>query len=262
MTRFAMIAIAVTAVAGCKQAADQDSLAAEVSIDSTNVNQAESTLLASAVDGSETATGLVAAAPTPQGVADWITAHAGARYSPAGCATATESGLTVKIVFNQCTGPRGLRQVSGELDLTVSAGAGGAIDIAAHAADLEIGMATISLDSTAVYTATSSSQSLDVTTHGSGTGPLGNTISHDGQYTATWDATCVSVEGSWSTEVGAAQRSTTASVMRCADQCPTGTITRDTFAGRTIDITFDGTPVAKWTTSTGRSGTFTLPCGL
>ncbi|HTJ47122.1 MAG TPA: hypothetical protein VL463_33705 [Kofleriaceae bacterium] len=262
MTRFSLIAIALAAV-GCKQAADSDALTAELAVDSTNVNQAESTVLASAVDGSEAGAGVgLVGAATPQGVADWITAHAAARYSPAGCATVTESGLTVKLVFDDCTGPRGLRQLTGEMDLTVSAGSGGAIDIAAQATNLEIGQATMSVDSNAVYTASGATKSLTVTTQGSGTGPLGNTIQHDGQYTATWDASCVSLEGAWSTDVGQTQRSTTASVMRCADQCPTGTVTRDTFNGRTIDITFDGTDVAKWTSSTGRSGTFTLPCGL
>ena len=262
MTRLFAIASIVFTIAACKQAGDLDSLDAELAVDSTNVNQAESTMLASAVDGSEAATGAGLTGATPQGVADWITAHAGSKYSPAGCATVTESGLTVALVLNDCTGPRGLRQVSGEIDLTVSAGAGGAIDIAATATNFQIGQATVSIDSSAVYTVSGTTKSLAVTTQGSGTGPLGNTIQHDGQYTATWDADCVSIEGSWSTEVGAAQRSTTASVMRCADACPTGTVTRDTFRGHTIDVTFDGTAVAKWTTSTGRSGTIDLACGL
>ncbi len=262
MTRLFAIATIIFTAAACKQQGDLDSLDAELAVDSANVNQAESTMLASAVDGSEAATGVALTGPTPQGVADWITQHAAARYAPAGCATVTESGLTVKLVFDQCTGPRGLRQVSGEIDLTVSAGAGGAIDIAAAATNFEIGQATMSIDSQGVYTVSGTTKSLAVTTSGSGTGPLGNTIQHDGQYTATWDASCVSIEGSWSTEIGAAQRSTTASLMRCADQCPTGTLTRDTFRGHTIDVTFDGTAVAKWTTSTGRSGTIDLPCGL
>ena len=262
MTRLFAIATVIFTVAACKQQGDLDSLDAELAVDSANVNQAESTMLASAVDGSEAATGVALTAATPQGVADWITQHAAAKYSPAGCATVTESGLTVKLVFDQCTGPRGLRQVSGEIDLTVSAGASGAVDIAATATNFEIGQATMSIDSQGVYTVSGTTKSLEVTTSGSGTGPLGNTIQHDGQYTATWDASCVSIEGSWSTEVGAAQRSTTASLMRCADQCPTGTLTRDTFRGHTIDVTFDGTAIAKWTTSTGRSGTINLACGL
>jgi hypothetical protein len=265
MTRFTSIALAITtlSIAACQAQSDQDALSAELAVDSTDVSQSESALLASAVDGAEVApAGLVAAAgPTPQGVADFIAQHAPQRYQPAGCVTVTQAGLTVKLVFAQCTGPRGLRQLSGELDLTASAGAGGAIDVAAHAVDLEVGQATMTIDSAAVYTVAGATKSLAVTSHGTGTGALGNAITHDGAYTTTWDASCVSIDGSWSTEVGEAGRSTTASVMRCMNECPTGTITRDTFRGRTISITFDGTATATWSTSAGRSGTVALPCG-
>jgi hypothetical protein len=264
MSRFTLaLALVTTTLVGCKQqTGDLDSLDAELAVDSTNVSQGESEILSSAVDGSEAATGVTAAPlATPQGTADWIAAHAAAKFSPAGCATVTESGLTDTITFADCTGPRGLLHLTGSIAITVSAGASGAIDLSASATDLEVNNATISIDSTAVYTVSGTSKSLAVTTQGSGTGPLGNTIQHDGQYTASWDATCGSIEGSWSTEVGAAQRSTTANVMKCANQCPTGTITRDTFRGHTITVTFDGTAVAKWTTSTGGSGTVDLTCG-
>jgi hypothetical protein len=263
MSRFTLaLALVTTATLGCKQqGGDLDSLDAELAVDSTNVSQGESAILASAVDGSEAATGF-APAPlaTPQGTADWIAAHAGAKFSPAGCATVTESGLTDTIAFSDCTGPRGLLHLTGSIAITVSAGANGAIDLSATATGLEVNNATIDISSSAVYTVSGASKSLAVTTSGSGTGPLGNTIQHDGQYTASWDATCESLEGSWSTEVGAAQRSTTANVMKCDSGCPTGTITRDTFRGHTITVTFDGTAVAKWTTSTGGSGTVALAC--
>ena len=265
MTRFTSVAIlfaASAAAAGCKMNGDADTASAEGAIDSTDSASSESAFLTAAMDGSETATGFTApATPTPQGVADWIDAHVGSRFLPAGCAVASESGLTVKVVFTNCTGPRGLVEVNGEVDFTISAGTSGAIDVAAHAADLQVGAATLGFDSSAAYTVSGTTKSLAVTTQGSGTGPLGNQIIHDGDYTATWDATCVSVDGSWSTSVGEKSRSTTASVMKCENACPSGTITRDTFLGRTITITFDGTNVAKWETSAGRSGTINLPCG-
>lgn len=262
MTRFTSFAFLIAvAAAGCKMQGDTDTASAEGAIDSTDSTQSESAMLSAAMDGSEAAPGVAPAVPTPQGVADWIDGHIATRFLPAGCAVATESGLTVKVTFSNCTGPRGLREINGEVDFTISAGTGGAIDVAAHAADLQVGAATMSFDSTAAYTVSGSTKSLAVVTHGEGTGPLGNQIIHDGDYTATWDATCVSVDGSWSTEVGEKSRSTTASVMKCQNACPTGTITRDTFLGRTITITFDGTNVATWETSAGRSGTVSLPCG-
>jgi hypothetical protein len=263
MTRFTTLALAVvtTAAIGCAQQENGDSLEAELAVDSTNVSQGESGILAAAVDGSEAATAVaLVGAATPQGTADWIAQHAGARFSPAGCATVSQSGLTVTIAFADCTGPRGLPHLTGSVAITVSAGAGGAIDLTASASGLEVNNATIDIDSSAVYTVSGSSKSLAVTTKGSGTGPLGNTIEHDGQYTVGWDASCASLEGAWSTETTDAKRSTTANVQRCAGQCPTGTITRDTFLGRTITVTFDGSSVATWTTSAGRSGTINLPC--
>jgi len=264
MSRLASLSIAPLALlvlaAGCK-AGGTDSLAAELAVDSTNVNQAEGALLSATVDGSEAAAAAGVAPATPDGVATWIAQHAASRYSPAGCVTVTQNGLDITLVFDQCTGPLGLRQLDGELDLSVSLGAGGAIDVTAHAAGLQIGQATMDLDSTAVYTVSGTTKSLAVTTHGTGVGALGNDVVHDGDYTATWDTSCVSIDGSWSTEAGDKARSTTASIMRCAGQCPSGTVTRNTIAGRTIDVTFDGTSTATWTSSSGRSGTILLACG-
>ncbi len=264
LTSLISATFALLAINGCKASTDPDGTSAEAAVDSTDSTQAESTLLASAVDGSEAATANVTsnAAPSAQAVADFIAQHAAARYAPAACATVTENGLTVSLVFAGCTGPRGLRELNGELDLTISAGAAGAIDIAAAATNLQVGQATIDIASSAVYTVSGSTKSLAVMTQGTGTGPLGNAITHDGSYTATWDDSCVTVDGNWSTEVGDASRSTTASVMRCEDQCPSGTITRDTILNRTITITFDGSATGSWSTSAGRSGTFPLPCGL
>ena len=255
---FALLALA----AGCRAGAGTDTLAAELAVDSTHVNQAEGALLSATVDGAESASAAGVAPATAEDAATFIAQHAATRYSPPGCVTVTQTGADVTLVFDQCTGPLGLRQLDGELDLSVALGAGGAIDVTAHASGLQIGAATMDLDSTAIYTVSGATRSLAVTTHGTGVGALGNDVVHDGDYTATWDASCVAIDGAWSTEAGDRARSTTASVMRCADACPTGTITRDTIAGRTIEVTFDGTDTATWTSSTGRSGTILLACGL
>jgi hypothetical protein len=146
--------------------------------------------------------------------------------------------------------------------VAVTSAVGGAIELTGTAEDLQIGGATIDIDATAIYTATSSGASLAVTTHSAGTGSLGRSIEHDGEYTVTWTASCIAVHGAWSTEIGQAGRSTTADLMRCLDQCPTGSLTRNTFGGRTITLSFDGTDVATWMTSRGRSGIVQLACGM
>ena len=246
------------ALTACDRGVDDEEIA-EAAASSSGAGQAEASLLASAVDGA-LAAGVAPA--TPETVATFIATHAPGRYAPAGCATVTQAGLTVTIAFDQCTGPRGLRQLDGTLALTVAPAAGGAVAITAHAVDLSIGRATIDVDATAVYTVTGADHALDVTTHSAGIGPMGYALVHDGDYTATWDASCGAIDGAWSSARGDASRSTTVSVMRCLDACPTGTVTRTTVRGNTIELTFDGTATATWSSSAGGSGSFALPCGL
>ena len=119
---------------------------------------------------------------------------------------------------------------------------------------------TLDIAATATYTSSNGTQSLAVVTHTSGVGGAGFEIAHDGDYTVSWDASCVSLEGAWSSSRGELARSTTANVSRCVNECPTGTITRKTVRDNEIDITFDGTSTASWSTSRGGSGTFQLAC--
>ncbi len=232
---------------------------AELTADSTTSASDEGTLLTSAVDG----TNISGAAPvTPDQVAAAISARAVARYSPAGCVTVTQSGPHVTMAFAGCVGPRGLRALNGTLELALSAGAGGAIAIDASAADFHIGESTLQIAATATYSGNGDSQSLAVLTHTTGVGGLGFAIEHDGNYTVTWDATCVSLAGAWSTQRGDASRSTTADISRCIDACPIGTVTRNTVRDRQVTLTFDGTATASWSSSAGRNGTFPLACGM
>jgi hypothetical protein len=235
-----------------------DGEAAELAADSTQTANEEAALLSSLIDD----TSASVAAITADDAAAAIAARAAQRYSPSGCVEVTQNGSNLALEFSGCTGPRGLRQLNGSLALVVSVGAGGAIVVDASANDFQIGGATLDLAATATYTGSGTTQSLAVTTRTAGVGGRGFEIAHDGDYTVTWDSTCVSLEGEWSTDRGDAQRSTTADVMRCIDQCPIGTVTRNTVRDRRIEITFDGSPTARWTSSAGGSGDFPLACGL
>lgn len=248
---------AVLALAACpRRGNDGDGELAELSADSTQTTSDEGSLLSGLMDGASA--NLVAV--TADQAAAALVARAEARYNPNGCLAATQSGSTVTLVFANCIGPRGLRALNGTLTATVSVDAAGAIVVAASASDFHIGLSTLDIDATATYTGSGASQQLAVVTHTTGVGGLGFSLEHDGDYTLTWDASCVSLEGAWSTERGDASRSTTADVTRCIAECPIGTITRDTFRGRTIAITFDGTSTASWSSSAGGSGTFQLAC--
>jgi hypothetical protein len=98
------------------------------------------------------------------------------------------------------------------------------------------------------------------------TGPRGNAIDHNGNYTETWDpaTTCRSINGSWSTEltspVATAERANTVNVSRCGTGCPTGTLTHTFIGGATLTVTFDGSSTAQWSASTGLSGSVQLSC--
>jgi hypothetical protein len=250
-----LVALSTTLTACPRRDSDLDIEEAEIASDSNQLSQVEGSLLASLADGAPTAS---VAPATPDGVAAYIAANAPRRFLPAGCATATQNGASVVIVFDNCTGPRGLRTVDGTLDVTASS-AGSAIALTASATNFHVGRATMDIDASATYTA----GSLAVSTTSSGTGPFGREITHDGDYTLTWTPTCVAIDGAWSTSGADRMRSTTADLQRCLDECPSGEIARTTVDGRVITLAFDGTPTVHWSTSKGRSGTFELiGCGL
>ena len=244
----------VTTLAACNRREDTDVAIAETAVDSATVGNAEGSLLAASLEG---ATNTVAPAAI-EDVAAMIAAAAGQRFQPAGCAVGTSSGNTVTIAYTGCTGPRGLRAVDGTLTLSLRVGAGGAIVADASATDFQIGDAVLDIASTATYTP----GNLAVSTTSQGVGPLGRSFEHVGDYTVAWTSTCVTVDGAWSTSTGDVARSTTADVMRCIDECPTGSISRTTIRGRVITIELDGTDTARWTSSGGGSGSFPLACGL
>jgi hypothetical protein len=240
--------------------ANADLADAKRSVDSATIVQGESALLVSTIEGLGTGNKRALSGRTAAQVAEYIAAHASGRYSPPSCVTTNVNGATVVLVFNNCTGPRGLRQVTGQLAEAVSVDAAG-VHVHASATRLQIGQSTMDIDSMTVYTVSGETRSMSVTTNGAGTGPLGNSIVRQGDYTVTWDASCVSTNGWWATATGESSRSTTAQLKRCNHQCPTGTVTHtQTRGGRMITITFDGSAVAKWTTNSGKSGTINLIC--
>ncbi len=269
---FVLGSLALGTLIGCVKSANTSSSAdsAETAVDSQDTVEAEGNMMAAVSDGADQA-GVAAvaapAAPTADQVAAYIASHAPARFLPAGCATATASGANVVLQLSDCTGPRGLLHVTGELDLAVSIPAAGGIQINGMSnGTLEVNQASLTVNSQALYQASGTGRTLTVSTQGSGTGPLGNDVVHDGNYTVSWDSTtqCHTLDGSWSTEIttstASATRSNDVMLSRCAGGCPTGSVVHHGFGGLTLTITFNGTNVASWSTSTGKSGTVNLQC--
>ena len=245
---------------GClrKDAGGTGLATAESAVDSSDSTEAEGNLMMAAVDGSST-TGLLA--PTSAQVAAAIAANIAVRF-PSGCATAVATGATVAITYTNCTGPRGLVHVTGEMDLAITVALTGTIAVHGTSTGLSVNGATLDVDADATYGVTGTTHTLAVQTTGSGVGPRGNTVDHDGNYTITWDtgSQCGSIAGHWSTEIGAATRSNDVDLMRCAGSCPAGTVTHKFLGGSSLTLTFDGSAVATWSASTGASGSVNLSC--
>src|SRR5512140_2263920 len=171
------------------------------------------------MDGAEV-TGLLPA--TADQIAVRVAANVAGRWA-SGCAKVTQTGANVVITFTDCTGPRGLVHVTGELDVAITL-SGTTITAHGTSSDMKVNRANLVIDATATYTVTGTSKTLTVTTNGAGTGPRGNEIEHQGNYTVTWDSAsqCRSIDGTWQTDLGVRERSNDVTLSRCDGGCPTG----------------------------------------
>lgn len=266
MKTFALLALAlVPLVPACMTKDSLGSDSPESQMDQNDSVQAESDLMVATTDGADQATASFAPGVTSANVAATIAANINTRWGS--CAAAVATGANVAVTYTDCTGPRHLVHVTGELDLAVTLDvAAGTLAVHGTSDSLKVNGADLVIDATATYSRTGDDQQLVVHTNGAGVGPRGNEVDHTGDYTATWNATtsCGSIAGHWQTDVssasGSAERSSDVDVMRCGDACPTGTLTHHYLRGASLTITFDGTATARWTTSVGGSGTFALQC--
>ena len=258
--RVALIALLGSSLlTGCIKKDDSSEDSAASAVDSSDGVSAEGNTMMAAVDGSDMAS---LGAVTSEQVTAAIVANVALRWTPSTCATVTSSGSNITIKYNDCTGPRGLVHVTGELDLAVSVSLAGVISVHGTATNLQVNNAVLTIDADATYEVSGTDHTLTVMTMGSGTGPRGNAIEHDGNYTVTWDTTsqCGSIDGTWSTEIGSADRGNDVNLSKCAGSCPTGTVTHNFLAGASVTVTFDGSDIATWSASTGASGSVTLTC--
>lgn len=249
-----------TALVGCMRDNDDDLVTAESALDTADSVQAEGDLMAVNIEGAD------ASALTADEIAVRIAANIGLRW-PSSCRTIEQNGNAITVTYNDCTGPRGLLHVSGQLVLTVQVKTDGSIAVHGTSGNLTINDAHLVVDVDALYARNGTTHTLDVMTSGSAVGPRGSELDHVGDYTVTWDGStqCRSIVGSWATDATladgrTASRSTTADVSRCAGGCPTGSIARTFRNGVTLTVTFDGTSTAQWETSAGRSGTTMRGC--
>ena len=260
MNRLTTFVFLGSALVGCMRNGHDDLVTAESALDSADSVQAEGDLMAANIEGAN------ATALTTDEVAVRIAANIGLRW-PSSCRTIEQNGNAITVTYDDCTGPRGLLHVSGQLVLTVQVKEDGSIAVHGTSGNLTLNDAHLVVDVDATYATSGTTHTLDVVTTGSSVGPRGE-LDHVGDYTVTWDSStqCRSLVGSWATEATLADgrtgsRSTMTDIERCLGGCPTGTVARTFRTGVTMNITFDGTATAQWTTSNGHSGTKLLPCG-
>ena len=184
-------------------------------------------------------------------------------FAPSGCATATTATNQVTYTLANCTGPYGMVKMTGTVTAKFSLSGLTALDIEVSSTGLKVGGATLNLAANATYQKGSSSYTLSVASTTNGQSSRAGSISQMGMYTIGWDASCIQLDGSFSTTI--LQQTWTTSVAgyeRCGSACPksNGMVTVTGPSNRSITVSYSGGGTAFATTSEGQSGMIALPC--
>jgi hypothetical protein len=192
----------------------------------------------------------------------------GSWFQPAGCIQATidTTAMTATYVFNGCTGPLGLVELDGTVDMTWSDTANQlTLNYAAHG--FKINRATIdSWQATAVITASGSARHVTWSAQLNGTTGRGRAFMRTNDKTIDWTVgqPCITVSGqSDGTIVGVELKTTIDSFRRCAAECPQAgseISVLNVKNGNTIDIKYSGGPEAVLTID-GHTTDIGLACG-
>jgi hypothetical protein len=192
----------------------------------------------------------------------------GSWFQPAGCVQSTidTTTSTATYVFHACTGPLGLVELDGTVDLTWTAAAG-SLTLNYSAQGFKINRATIdSWKATAVVTASGSARHMTWSAQLSGTTGRGRAFTRTNDKTLDWTVgqPCITVSGqSDGTVLGVELKTTIDSFSRCAAECPQAgseITVQNVRSGDTIDIRYSGGADAVLTVN-GRSTDIGLACG-
>jgi hypothetical protein len=258
--RLCVIALCCVACGGTETNTTDDTATAYAAALSVDAAVQESGLFA-AIAGSLTGNGVTgeAAATDATGIT--------ALFMPAGCATVTTNKNVNTYTFTKCTGPYGLLKLDGTATATFTPMLGGKIKVELSATAFKISTASVNLSATAVLTTGVNQQSAEVTSSSSATNARGETATHSGSYTAGWDQSCLTLNGTFTTSVATIAWSTViANFRQCTNMCPDagGTVTvsgpRDE-KSITVHYSNGGTAEVTTTTAGGTRGMIVLSCG-
>jgi hypothetical protein len=196
------------------------------------------------------------------------TGNPGFFFQPAGCLQVTVDKLKeqASYVFAGCTGPLGLVELNGTVNVSWST-SGGALTVDFSAADFKINRATITQwSATAVVTANGAARELKWTGMLSGTTGAGRPFQRTNDKDLKWTVgvECLSISGQSTGNILKANLQTTiVDYQRCADSCPQAGSeiqVKNLDNGDSIDIKYAGGPTATLTLN-GKSEPIGLACG-
>jgi hypothetical protein len=245
----------------------------------TNSGDDTSTAYAAAlaVDAAVQESGLIAAIASKLNVNDntGMAAAADAAtitglFMPAGCATTTTNLNVVTYTFNNCTGPYGLLKLNGTLTATLKPMAGGQVQITLAATGFKLATLTTSVNATALVTTGVTQDSAMVTSTSSATNARGETAVHSGSYTAGWNSTCLTLNGSFMTTLGTSKGTASwatqiSNFQECSGMCPAqgGSVTVTGSGGGSVTVHYTNGSTAEVTSTNagGTRGMILLACG-
>jgi hypothetical protein len=188
-----------------------------------------------------------------------------ALYFPRNCLTVTSdlATKTVTYAFADCSGPNGIYKISGTI-VAAYAVAPGKLTLNLVGTDLHVNKATVDWTATSEITASGADRSMHWAGSLAGVTAHGKTFSSTNDKTLTWrfGERCFGVSGSSKGKVRDRYLETeVTNYRRCQGACPEagGKITVSNAAGVKIELTFDGTSQATFTSAKGTS-TVDLAC--
>lgn len=141
-------------------------------------------------------------AATTDDVVAKVKLNIGKFFKPAGCIATTWAGNVATHVFSDCTGPYGMTHFNGTITTTYDL-SGGKLTITTQADGFKINGATISGSRVVTYTKSGTVITRVRTGNWSGTTKHGNPITHEANFTATYDtaAKCLTRDGTATTSI-------------------------------------------------------------
>lgn len=189
-----------------------------------------------------------------------------ALYFPKGCLTVTsdDAAKTVTYDFASCTGPNGIFKINGRVVATYATAPGMlTLDLVGNA--LQVNRSTVDWSAHADISSAGLAREMHWQGTLSGTTARGKAFSRTNTKVVTWrfGERCYGVSGVSEGNVRDRYlRTEITDFRRCQGACPEagGKITISNAAKLKVEITFDGTAQATYTTSKGTTTTFDLAC--